>query len=169
MIRTETEQDYAAVYEINQLAFNRHAEALLVESIRASSSYLPELSLVAEQDGRLVGHILFSLVTLAALDGDLPLVCLAPLAVLPAYQRQGIGARLVLYGLEECRRLGHTVVNVLGHPEYYPRFGFQPARPMGILPPFDVPDEAWMIVELQPGALAGLRGVVRYPPAFNGV
>ena len=169
-IRPETAADYPAVYEINHLAFEgSDAEPRLVEKVRASAGYVPELSLLAELDDRLVGHILFSWVSLITQHGEQALMCLAPMAVLPDFQGRGVGARLVRHGLDECRRLGIDVVNVLGHPNYYPRFGFVPARPLGILPPFEVPDPAWMVVELQPAALTGLSGVVRYPAAFEGV
>jgi putative acetyltransferase len=96
-------------------------------------------------------------------------ICLAPISVLPEYQRQGIGAQLIRSGLELCRRLGHEMVVLVGHPDYYPRFGFVPAKALGIECEFDVPDEAWMILELKQGALAGRTGRVKFQPEFREV
>ena len=98
---------------------------------------------------------------------DVVLHALAPMAVHPDFQRRGVGSALVRAGLEAARRLGHKSVVVLGHAEYYPRFGFVPARPRGIEPPLQAPDEAFMLIELVPGALAGVRGTVRYPAAYD--
>jgi putative acetyltransferase len=91
------------------------------------------------------------------------------MAVLPSFQRKGIGSSLVRRGLEEARSLGHRVILVVGHPGYYPRFGFVPAKPLGILPPFEAPSEAFLVLELEPGALLGIRGVVKYSPEFDEV
>lgn len=170
IIRPEQPGDQAAIYEINRRAFEgRDAEPQLVDAIRSSQGYVPGLSLVAELDGELVGHILFSLVVLETDLGEQPILCLAPMSVLPEHQNRGIGSQLVRHGLEEARQIGFRVVNVLGHSNFYPRFGFRPARPMGILPPFDVEDKHWMAVELVSGGLSSLSGRVRYPPAFDGV
>lgn len=170
-IRPETPADYEAVYRLNQLAFDgRKDEPELVEDIRKSPGYIPELSLVAVEDGEVVGHILFSHVHIHTENGDIPILALAPMAVLPEYQNKGIGSQLVRHGLQECRRLGHTIVNVLGHPAFYPRFGFRPARALGINGPYtDAPDDAWMIQELKPGALDNIKGTVFYPKIFDGV
>ncbi|HUU08019.1 MAG TPA: N-acetyltransferase, partial [Dehalococcoidales bacterium] len=94
-------------------------------------------------------------------------ITLAPIAVLPAHQRQGIGSQLVRAGLEECRQLGHEIVVVVGHPDYYPRFGFAPGKPRGIGCEFEAPDEAWMVLELREGALAGRDGTVKFQPEFH--
>ena len=94
-------------------------------------------------------------------------LCLAPVAVLPAHQRKGIGLQMVHAGLEECRRLRHEVVVVVGHPDYYPRFGFVLAKPKGLACEFEVPDEAWMVIELREGALTGRWGVVKFQPEFR--
>jgi len=91
------------------------------------------------------------------------------MAVLPAHQRKGIGSRLVQAGLEECRRAGHEIVVLVGHPEYYPRFGFLPAKRFGIRYEEEVPEEAFMLIELREGALAGRSGIVRYQPEFGSV
>jgi putative acetyltransferase len=168
-IRREETGDRDAVYEVNLRAFGRETEPRLVESLRSSPSLILELSQVALEDGGVVGHVLFSALTIQAAQGDVQALALAPLAVLPAYQNRGIGSRLVEEGLAECRRLGHGIVIVIGHPAYYPRFGFVPARPLGLEVPFPVPDEAFMVLELTPGALRGVAGMVRYPPPFDEV
>ncbi len=169
-IRPETPADHEAVGQVNRLAFDGEAEAGLVEAVRKSPGYIPELSLVAEAGSQVVGHILFSRIRIETADGEVPILALAPMAVLPGYQNQGIGSQLVEYGLKECRRLGHRIVNVLGHPEFYPRFGFRPARALGIEGPYaQAPDEAWLIQELEPGALKNIKGTVVYPQIFDGV
>ena len=118
--------------------------------------------------GRIVGHILFSPVTITG-GLHIPAVGLAPLAVQPEQQRRGIGTALVAAGLDRCRALDIHVVVVLGHPEYYPRFGFQPAQQLGLSSEYDVPPEAFMALELTPGALDSTEGVARYHAAFNSV
>lgn len=168
-IRREEASDRDAVYEVNLQAFGQETEPRLVEAVRESPSFIPELSLVALEDGEVVGHILFSAMNIQTAQGDVPALALAPLAVLPAYQNRGIGSRLVEEGLAECRSLGHGIVVVVGHPGYYPRFGFVPARGRGLEAPFQVPDEAFMVLELAPGALHGVAGMIRYSPAFDEV
>ena len=121
--------------------------------------------LIADDDDAIVGHILFSPVTLTAHPG-LRIMGLAPMAVVPARQRQGIGSALIREGLEHCRRLGFGAVIVLGHAEYYPRFGFTPASRFGLGCEYDVPDEVFMALELYEGILQGKSGTIRYHPAF---
>ena len=166
-IRPETENDHSAVREVNMLAFGREDEAQIVETLRQSDDFIPELSLVAIYHGRVVGHILFSPILIETKKGDVSAMALATLAVRPEFQNQGIGSELVRQGLKECRLLGHRIVVVIGHPDYYPRFGFSPARVMGLEAPFQVPDEAFLVHELVPGALYEIGGMVRYPPAFD--
>lgn len=166
-IRTENIEDQAAVYEVNRLAFGRESEARLVETLRRSDDFIPELSLVAEKDGRIVGHVLFSPITIETEGGAVSALGLGPVAVRPELQRQGIGSELVRRGLKECRRLGHGIVVVIGHPSYYPRFGFSSARAKGLEIPSEVPDEAFMALALVPGALDGVEGIVRFPSAFD--
>lgn len=167
-IRAETSEDVPAVRRVNEQAFARVEEAALVDALRAAAR--PYISLVAVEDEKVVGHIFFSTVEIVSADGEVRAALgLAPMAVLPEHQRSGIGSQLVREGLKECRRLGHTIVVVLGHAEYYPRFGFRPAREWGLRCEYDVPDEVFMATELRPGALADVEGVVKYRPEFGGV
>jgi len=166
-IRPETAEDHAAIREVNTLAFGREVEARLVENLRRLPDFIPELSLVGIEAGQVVGHILFSPLVIETQEGAVTALALAVLAVRPELQNQGIGSELVRDGLEECRRLGHKTVVVVGHPEYYPRFGFSSARAKGLEAPFPVPDEAFMVLELVPGALDGVGGTVKYPPPFS--
>lgn len=152
---------------MNLLAFGTEDEAHLVETLRKSDDFIPELSLVAINDGRVVGHILFSSISIETQQNDASALALAPMAVRPEFQNRGIGSKLVRHGLKECQRLGYKVVVVVGHPAYYPRFGFSPARAKGLEAPFQVSDEAFLVHELVPGALSGISGMVKYPPAFE--
>jgi putative acetyltransferase len=169
VIRPETAADCAAICDVNARAFGRDDEARLVDELRRSDAFIPELSLVAVEDGVVCGHILFSRIRIRAGDTTVPALALAPMAVHPEAQRRGIGSQLVRRGLEECRRLRHGIVVVVGHAAYYPRFGFEPARARGLEAPFPVADPSFMVRELIPGALAGVRGTVEYPPAFDAV
>lgn len=166
-IRAETAADHAAVRRVNEAAFGSPTEADLVAALREVAR--PYISLVAVLDGQVVGHIFFSPVTIEAEESASTAMALGPMAALPAYQRQGVGSQLVRAGLKACRRAGHEVVFVLGHPSYYPRFGFAPASAQGLRCLYPVPDEVFMVAELRAGALAGRRGLVRYHPAFDQV
>ncbi len=166
-VRTETESDRAAVHQINEATFGRPAEADLVDALRAAAS--PYISLVAEHDGQLVGHIFFSPVSIESEKETFAAMGLAPMAVLPAYQNQGVGSQLVRQGLEACLQLGQTVVVVLGHPKFYPRFGFVPASRKNIRSEYQVSDDAFMVAELEPGALDGKQGLAKYHEAFGSV
>lgn len=167
LIRPEAAHDVAAIRQVNEKAFGRPAEARLVDALRASGAAL--LSLIAEHDGEIVGHVLFSPAAVVSGDSETPAVALAPVAVLPEHQKQGIGSALIEQGLAELRDAGHGLVIVLGHPDYYPRFGFVPASRFGIRCPFDVPDEVFMVHELREGAAPQGGGVVRYRPEFDGL
>ncbi|MFC1990010.1 GNAT family N-acetyltransferase [Chloroflexota bacterium] len=164
-MRTETPEDEAEIRHVNEEAFGQKEEGEIIEKLRNRGVLI--LSLVAVQDGGIVGHIAFSPVKVESERSSFEAIALAPMAVLPVYQRKGIGSQLVLAGLKECRRLGHEIVAVLGHPDYYPRFGFVLSKPEGIDCEFQVPDEAWMILELRKGALAGRRGTVSFQPEFR--
>ncbi len=167
--RAEGPQDYAAIDAVHRAAFGRDMEGRLVRALRGGDTFDPDLSLVALRGGQIAGHILFSSIRIVGAAGAWPAIALAPMAVVPPLQRQGIGSALLHAGLAACRERGHRLIVVVGHPEYCPRFGFQPARPAGLEAPFPVPDEAFMVAELAPGALAGVRGVVQYPQAFQQV
>jgi putative acetyltransferase len=144
-------------------AFETSTEAHLVDALRGQAQ--PIVSLVADDGGAIVGHIMFSPVTQLA-HPELKIMGLAPMAVMPARQRQGIGSALVHQGLERCRQLGFGAVIVLGHAEYYPRFGFTPASRFGLGSEYDVPDEVFLVLELDQGILQGKPGMIRYHPAF---
>jgi putative acetyltransferase len=171
IIRQENPGDYSGIREINLMAFDTgENEARLVELIRESEQFVPELSLVAvKDDGEVIGHILFSIIHLVTKQGTVPTLGLAPMAVRPDYQNSGIGSDLVSEGLRTCKALGYYHIFVLGHPNFYPRFGFSPASQFGIDSPFPVPDEVFMALELKNGSLSGLQGKIEYPPAFNAV
>ncbi len=167
IIRSETAADHPAVRQVNERAFERPEEAVLVDKLRAVAD--PQISLVAVQDGQVVGHIFFSPVSIEIDHSASIALGLGPMAVSPEFQNQGIGSQLVRAGLQECQRIGCDVVVVLGHPEYYPRFGFVPAKQKELSCEWPVPDEAFMVAELKPGALEGRRGLVKYLPEFNDV
>lgn len=163
----ETKDDIVGIHEVLTKAFGRSNEAELVQVIRASSNFIPELSLVAKEDGNVVGHILFSPIIIQAQEQNIEAIALAPLAVTPIFQHQGIGSQLVKFGLSKCRELDYKIVIVLGHPDYYKRFGFQTASKLGVQAPFPVPDEAFMVLGLKPEALINISGTVRYPAYFD--
>ena len=164
-IRSEKFEDEEEIYQINQLAFKRHDESKLIDNIRATDAFIPELSLIAEKNNIIVGHILFSHIHIISRK-EWPSLALAPMAVLPAYQKKGIGSALIQEGLKRARAMGYPSVIVLGHKEYYPKFGFEKASKWGIKCPFEVPDESFMAKELFTAALDGKRGVVKYSEVF---
>ncbi|AMV28522.1 Acetyltransferase (GNAT) family protein [Gemmata sp. SH-PL17] len=162
-IRDEAPNDADGVRLVNRLAFNGDAEAELVEALRAGG-YV-RASLVAECEGRIVGHVLFSDLPIVTERGIVSALAFAPMAVLPEFQNLGVGSRLVPAGLDACRDRGHRIVVVLGHPAFYPRFGFSPALAAKLSSPFS--GEAFMAAELVPGALTGVAGRVEYTPPFG--
>jgi putative acetyltransferase len=162
-IRPETASDAEAVFRVELEAFGEEMEPRLVEALRAAGRVL--LSLVAEEDGRIVGHVLFTAMSIESDEASFPAVCLGPLAVLPEYQRRGIGGRLLEEGLRQLRQAGHSAVFLLGHPSYYPRFGFRPAREFGVS--YQDSRDAFQAIELRPGALAGVSGRAVFAPEFE--
>ena len=169
LIRPERPQDYEGIHRVNRLAFGQENEARLVAALRQSDVFIPGLSLVAEEESEIIGHILFSRIQIREDTRSVQALALGPMCVLPERQRRGIGSALVEIGLEECAELGHRIVIVVGHPQFYPRFGFRPASESGIQAPFSVPSEAFMALALVPGALSWASGVVAYPPEFLSV
>ncbi|MFE3688607.1 GNAT family N-acetyltransferase [Streptomyces sp. NPDC059095] len=186
--RPETSGDIAAVRAVNLAAFPTGAEADLVDALRVDQAWIPGLSIVTEgpagpagpagprgpedvdgmdgvdgSRGPIVGH---ALLTRCRVDGA-PALALAPVAVAPEYQRTGAGSAAVRAVLDAARELGEDLVLVLGHPDYYPRFGFTPASALGIRAPFEVPDEAMMALRLRPGGPPAPSGVIQYPAPFG--
>lgn len=165
-IRPELSRDVNAVRILNERAFGGREEADIVEALHRAQAAV--VALVAQAGAAVVGHILFSPVEVEEANGK-RLVGLAPMAVAPNHQRRGIGSQLVREGLAHCRAAGVDGVVVLGHPEYYPRFGFLPAVQFGLRCEYDVPADVFMAIELTPGALGGVSGLVRYHDAFKPV
>ncbi|KAM3115857.1 GNAT family N-acetyltransferase [Phormidesmis sp. 146-33] len=175
-VRAEKPEDIEAVRSVNVAAFGREGEADLVDRLRGATS---TLSLVAVEADQIVGHVFFSPVAIAGeytndstnnstndLTNGLLILGLAPVAVLPNYQRQGIGSLLIRQGLQACIQSGCKAVVVLGSPKYYSRFGFTPASEKGLKCEYAVPDEAFMVLELKAGALEGCVGTVKYRSEF---
>jgi putative acetyltransferase len=163
-IRPEQAADHDAARLVLQLAFGPDSvEAGLVDALRASNAHVPDLCLVAVHEDEVVGHIFFSRAQLASGHGVL---ALAPMAVVPEWQRRGVGSALVEEGLRRAAESGYPLMVVVGHPEYYPRFGFEPAAEHGVEAPWDVPPEAWMTRRL-PAYRTDARGLVKYPAAFD--
>lgn len=168
IIRTESVKDIEEVYQLNVLAFgNREDESKLVERIRSSEHFVPELSIVAEIENEIVGHVLLSRATVEDQEKKSVVIVLAPIAVKPNYQRQGVGSRLIEEGIRRCRDLGYGAILLIGHPEYYPRLGFKSARKFGLeLKQFEVPDDVFMVYEVENGKLLEIKGELKYPESF---
>jgi putative acetyltransferase len=183
-LRPERPEDAAAIREVHRRAFGGDAEAAIVDAVRAAGGAM--LSMVAVERpepeegepawaetgaaGQVVAHVLYTRVTVVAEDGgEISLLGLAPAAVLPSHQDQGIGTMLVAASLEDLRGEGHSGVVVVGHPGYYPRFGFVPGSRWGLRWEVEAPEGVFMVAELSPGSLAGVRGVVRFRQEFAGV
>jgi len=167
LVRDEAPADVDAIRDVVTRAFEQAAEAALVDALRRAGK--ATISLVAEQEGRVVGHVLFSPVTLAEAPHAPFASGLAPLAVLPEMQRHGIGAALVRAGLARCRAAGHSFVVVLGSPAYYGRFGFVDGARHRLHSEYHVPPGVFQVIEIAPGTLAGKSGLVRYAEEFDGV
>ena len=165
LIRSERDTDKDLIWEFNAQACETQAEANLVNVLRGIGC--KKISLVAEIGNKVVGYILFTPVELIGDENSLELFGLAPMGVLPEYQKQGIGSELVKEGLKRCQSIACDAVVVLGHPNYYPKFGFVPSVQFGIKSEYEVPNEAFMILELVAGVLQNHTGVIKYHEAFN--
>ena len=165
LIRPEQPRDFDAVHALLLAAFGREAEARLVDRLRASGKIVA--ALVAEEKQHILGHVIFSTIDVQGAQANTDAIALAPLAVVPAFQRLGIGSALVSAGLERCREGKQPRVLVLGDPVYYSRFGFVPAKRYGIQCGLPAPEEAFMAIELEPHAFAGSSGTARYGHEFE--
>lgn len=171
-IRKEEPKEYSIVFRLIEKAFRTeeqsdHREQFLVERLRKSSSFIDELSLVALHNDKIVGHLLLTKIKINSVDQSFNSLALAPVSVLPEYQKMRIGSRLILAGHQKARELGFSSVVLLGHKDYYPRFGYQQCEKFGIQLPFDVPADYCMAIELTPDSLKGVRGIVEYDAAFS--
>ncbi|QAT62933.1 N-acetyltransferase [Acidilutibacter cellobiosedens] len=172
IIRQETEKDYKLSETVVEKAFKNaehtdHKEHLLVAKLRKGGAFIPELSLVAELDGEIVGHIMLTKLLIENEGSKYDSLALAPVSVVPEHQNKGIGSALISESLKIAKEIGFKSVIVLGHDKYYPRFGFKPASTWGIKAPFDVPDEFFMALELGDGALEDISGTVVYSKEFS--
>jgi putative acetyltransferase len=168
-IRQESKDDFSEVFEVNKLAFGQDNEANLVELLRKSNAFIPELSLVATLDNKIVGHILFTKIHIVNdYKSIMESLALAPMAVRPAFQNKGIGGQLIRQGLEKAKELQYQSVIVLGHKDYYPRFGFEPAMNWNIKCPFNISEKGdFMGIELTANGLKNANGLVKYPKEFE--
>ncbi len=171
IVRQENEEDHKTVFEVIREAFKDepfadHKEQFLVQRLRHSDAFIPELSLVAEDSGEIVGHILLTKIKVSSDTQSFDSLALAPVSVLPKKQGNGIGAQLIKSAHAKAKQLGHTSVILLGHEDYYPRFGYKPAHLFGIELPFEVPKENCMAIELVENSLANTHGLVEYPKEF---
>lgn len=166
-IRVEKSSDMKEIFEVNKVAFGSESEAKLVELLRSSESFIPQLSLVAVFNEKIIGHILFTKIKIVDDNQkEFESLALAPMAVKPEYQKMGVGSQLIKSGLHEAAKLKFKSVVVLGHENYYPKFGFTPAEKWNIKAPFEVPSNYFMAIELIPDGLKNVSGAVIYPEAF---
>jgi len=169
-IRKTSDSDLEDILFVERIAFGRDEEAELVRELLFDPSAKPILSLLAFKDDKAVGHILFTTARLEERQDNVSIAILAPLAVVPDAQRQGIGGKLIEKGLQLLSKSGVDLVFVLGHPEYYPRHGFEPAGKLGFEAPYSIPDEqadAWMVKALRPGIIDSVSGKVICADTFN--
>ena len=166
IIRQELKEDLARIKEINDQAFEQEDEGRLVNKLRENENFNPELSLVAEADKTVVGHILFYPVKIISENCEYKTLSLGPMAVIPEFQKKGIGKKLIYEGLKRAKDLGFRSVIVVGHPGYYPKFGFTNASDWNIKVPFEVPDEVFMALEIVNGELKDKPGFIEYPAEF---
>lgn len=170
-VRQEKENDYKLSEIVVEKAFENaensdHREHFLVDKLRKSDAFVPELAFVAELNGEIVGHIMLTKVFIENGENKYNSLALAPVSVLPEYQNKGIGSKLISKGLKTAKEIGFKSVIVLGHDKYYPRFGFKPAKIWEIKASFDVPDSAFMALELEDKGLYGIKGTVVYGKEF---
>ncbi len=170
-IRQEQEKDYNTVHQVIELAFrdmedSDHSEPFLVDRLRQTDAFIPELSLVAEIGGEIIGHILMTKVEIVSENKSVTSLGLAPVSVLPAYQNRGVGSVLIREAHRRAAELGYGSAVLLGHKDYYPRFGYKQAIDFGIEFPFDVPHEYCMAVELRPESLKDVQGMIQYAKPF---
>lgn len=166
-IRSEVKGDYEAITVVNDKAFKGTQESQIVKKLRVTKSFDPELSLVADNDNQIIGHILLTETTLEISSQEKrSLLLLAPMAILPEYQKNGIGKQLILKAIEKAKKTDYPAIILLGHPEYYSRFGFKPSSLWNIKMDIDAPEEAIMILELKEKALQNIQGIVHLNPAF---
>ena len=169
-IRQECKSDFKEVYKINKLAFEEESEAKLVELLRNINAFVPELSLVAVIDNNIVGHILFTKIKIVDNNqNEFESLALAPMAVKPKLQKKGIGGHLIKAGIDKASKMKFKSVIVLGHENYYPKFGFEPTNKWKITAPYDVPSSAFMGLELVVDGLKDVSGIVQYPKEFDKV
>ncbi len=166
IVRQEQPEDKEGIFELNALAFGQEDEGQIVDKIRTGENYIPELSLVLAHEDKIMGHILFSKAKIKGEQEHETLV-LAPMAITPTFQKRGMGSLLLREGLRTAEKMGFESIFVLGHPEYYPKFGFKKASDWNIKCPFEAPDNAFMAIELVEGALSNKEGVVEYDEAFQ--
>lgn len=166
IIRQELKEDLARIKEINDLAFEQEDESKLVDKLRQKDQFIPELSLVAEIDDTVAGHILFYPVKISSPNQKHITLSLGPMSVLPQHQKKGIGGKLINEGLKSAKDFGYRSVIVVGHSEYYPKFGFTKASKWNIKVPFEVPDNAFMALEIVEGELRDKPGIIEYPAEF---
>lgn len=172
IIRPETEEDHPSITIATKEAFTKEfgkaPEVELIEALRKNDKFVPELSLVALLEGKVVGHILFFPITITNKKGEtFNTLSLAPISVLPEYQNKGIGSALIKEGLKQCKSLGFNSVIVVGHPEYYPKLGFTKASSWNIKAPFEIPDEAFMAIEITEGELKDAGGIIQFPEEYS--
>ena len=172
-IRQERKTDFKAVFDLIERAFKTenlsdHKEQFLVERLRQSNSFIPQLSMIAEIDNKIVGHILVTKLKIKNNQTEFDSLALAPVSVLPKFQGNGIGGMLIKEAHKTAIELGYKSIVLLGHENYYPKFGYELTEKFGIVLPFDVPKENCMVIELIENGLKGVTGTVEYPKEFNG-